>query len=298
MENQQIMEEMKPKKPGIGARIGYFFLGWVPMILCIVLQFACAFIIMLPMAVVAMLRSGVDPSDFDAVMEVSMKATMEAAPMGVFLYHIVGILVFGFWYYLMFKKPRPKMFSSFKNITLKSVAISAISGVGLCFFANATVIIEMFVVPSVVESYMKMAETAGMGVNGFVIFATIILAPIGEEFLCRGVIFNFAKKTFPKFWMANCFQALMFGIIHANLVQGIFAFGIGLVLGWLTQRYKSLIPAMIVHFVVNLSSSTWVGYVLAPLPEHILSGVLLLVVAVALVASALIWSKEKKIEME
>ena len=94
------------------------------------------------------------------------------------------------------------------------------------------------------------------------IFAAVCLAPIGEELLCRGVCLHFGKKALGNFWHANILQALVFGILHMNWVQGVYAFIIGIFLGILVERYNSLLPGMIVHFIVNFSSSTWLGKLL------------------------------------
>lgn len=126
----------------------------------------------------------------------------------------------------------------------------------------------MFAAPVLYERYVQMAEATGLGVHPAVIFASIVLAPLGEELLCRGIIFNYAgmvtkgmKNKEAEFWVANAIQALMFGIMHANWIQGSFAFVIGLGLGWLRRRYNSLYPSMLAHLTVNFLSSFVMGYV-------------------------------------
>lgn len=277
-----------------GAKVGYFFLAWLPLLASIILQFVGAFIIMLPMALYDVFTSGVDPQNYDAVMEVIFESIIESASAGVVFYHILGILVFGLWYYFSFKKPRPKVMHSVKALNGRNILVSVIAGIGLVFFANGTVVVESFVLPQMVQDYIEAAEIAGLGISPLVIFTAIILAPIGEELLCRGIILKYFRKSLPYFWLANCLQALTFGIIHMNFVQGIYAFACGLLMGWLVKRYDSILPAIIVHFVLNFSSSTWVAYALAPLPESIWSGVVLLAVSVPIIVAALLLTKKKK----
>ena len=57
-----------------------------------------------------------------------------------------------------------------------------------------------------------------------------------------------------RFWIANTIQALLFGVLHLNIVQGAYAFLLGLVLGWLVWRTGSLAWSMGLHLVVNFSS--------------------------------------------
>ncbi len=293
MNNQQ-MNNQKPGKLSTGAKVGYGFLSLAPVAACIALQFLCIFVVLIAAVVVEMIVNPVDMSDMTAYMEWYNALVLRVSPMGVVAYHIVGTLVFGIWYYFSSKKPRPTFLGSFKKLNWKNVLISVLCGVCLCFFANGTVCIESVILPEMVENYMEMAEVAGLGTNLFVVLAAIILAPIGEEYVCRGLTQKFAKKAFGKFWIANLLQAFLFGLIHMNWVQGIYAFVIGLVLGWLVERYDSIVLAMILHCVVNFSSSTWVPYVLAPVPANLVSGLILTIIPMAGVIGLLFWGGKKQ----
>lgn len=84
----------------------------------------------------------------------------------------------------------------------------------------------------------------------------------------------------------------MFGIMHANWIQGSFAFVIGLGLGWLRRRYNSLYPSMLAHLTVNFLSSFVMGYVFLILPENLFSGFLLVVLGCVVAGLAQV-SQEK-----
>ena len=92
-----------------------------------------------------------------------------------------------------------------------------------------------------------MMERSGIGTNGMVIFATVCLAPIGEELVFRGLTMKYAEKAFGRFWAANLLQAFLFGVIHMNWVQGVYAFFGGLVLplNFITATLLVVIPAAI-----------------------------------------------------
>lgn len=284
----------QPGTMSTGARVGFGFLSLAPGAACLALQFGIALVAIIVFMVIEMIKNPVDMSDMNAYMEWYNSVAADGAIWGVVAYHIFGTIIFGIWYYFSVKKPRPTVLGAFKKLTWKNVLISVLCGFCLCFFANGTVCIESVLTPGIVEAYMEMAEAAGLGTNAFVIFASIVLAPIGEEFVCRGLTQRFAKKAFGKFWIANIIQALVFGFIHMNWVQGIYAFVIGLVLGWLVERYDSIILAMILHCAVNLSSSTWVPYVLEPVPANLISGLVLTIIPMLLVGGLLVWGGKKK----
>jgi membrane protease YdiL (CAAX protease family) len=66
----------------------------------------------------------------------------------------------------------------------------------------------------------------------------------------RGVILKKAKNIMP-FYAANIIQAILFGLIHLNWIQGLYAFPIGILLGYITRRYRSIIPSIILHALLN-----------------------------------------------
>lgn len=77
------------------------------------------------------------------------------------------------------------------------------------------------------------------------------LIPYAEEILFRGIIYGRAKEAFgPQ--KAIVISALLFGVIHWNLLQFIFATIMGLVLAFFTEKYRSLIPAYLGHAAANI----------------------------------------------
>lgn len=85
-----------------------------------------------------------------------------------------------------------------------------------------------------------------------------IAAPILEELIFRGVILkNFLKKHKPM-W-AIFWSAFLFGVFHLNPWQFLAAFLIGLIIGWLYYKTKSIWPGIFVHFLNN-SISFFMAY--------------------------------------
>lgn len=84
-------------------------------------------------------------------------------------------------------------------------------------------------------------------------FAVVILAPVFEEILCRGLLLNTLRKTMPK-WGAIVVSAVIFGIIHGNPIQFIYATALGILLGWIYTKFDSILIPMLCHLVFNLIS--------------------------------------------
>jgi len=91
--------------------------------------------------------------------------------------------------------------------------------------------------------------------SGFVpiIFAVSVSAPLFEEIIFRGIILNDFKKVFPA-WAAILVQAILFGFFHGNLIQGIYATILGIILGFIYYKYRSIWAVILLHFSYNTTS--------------------------------------------
>lgn len=67
-------------------------------------------------------------------------------------------------------------------------------GMLLCVLGNSMVGVEKYLFPTLVDQYQRMMENAGMGTSALTVFASVAVAPIGEELLCRGVTLHYTKK--------------------------------------------------------------------------------------------------------
>jgi len=93
------------------------------------------------------------------------------------------------------------------------------------------------------------------------ILAVGIMAPLLEEIIFRGLIFNQLRNNIP-LPAALIIQGLLFGIVHLDVIQGSYAFIIGILLGLLIVWYNSLLPPVAFHMGLNLS-----GIILSELGE-------------------------------
>lgn len=97
-----------------------------------------------------------------------------------------------------------------------------------------------------------------------VLIMSLMNAP-AEEVMYRLGLYSLLKRASYTRLTANVVQALVFSLIHfmiAGALFGVFAFVYGLVLGVVAERNKSIIPAMICHFVID-----W-GTIGMPLLRH------------------------------
>lgn len=131
------------------------------------------------------------------------------------------------------------------------------------------------------SDYAKVMETLTGGNEVIVFLLIVLVAPIAEELIFRGVILHKTNKVIP-FVGANILQALLFGIYHGNIVQGIYAFILGLLFGMVHHRFNTIVAPIALHMIVNASAFI-VGFV----PEATLSYILLTVVGLAAILISL-----------
>lgn len=84
--------------------------------------------------------------------------------------------------------------------------------------------------------------------------ATAIVPAVFEEFAMRCCTLGVLRKYGTGFAVLTV--SVVFGLLHGNVIQFIFAFLIGLVLAYVTVRTESVLPAILIHFCNNGISAT------------------------------------------
>jgi len=82
------------------------------------------------------------------------------------------------------------------------------------------------------------------------IITMLIMAPLVEELVFRGVIFTKTKK-YSNVWIAVIFSSVVFGLWHRNFGQFCATTVMGCVYAWIYQRTGKLRYAMVVHCLSN-----------------------------------------------
>lgn len=101
------------------------------------------------------------------------------------------------------------------------------------------------------EAFVEVNQVLTAGSFGLQILGVGILVPIVEELLFRGIIYKRMKEIMPTL-QAGISCALLFGVLHANIVQGIYGFCIGILMCLVYERFHSLIAPILMHVSANL----------------------------------------------
>lgn len=86
-------------------------------------------------------------------------------------------------------------------------------------------------------------------------FTIGLFAPFCEEVACRGVYYRGYRKSGSAFW-AMLLSALLFGLVHMNLNQAVYAFAMGILAVLLVEATGSIWSSVLYHAFINSSQVT------------------------------------------
>ena len=121
----------------------------------------------------------------------------------------------------------------------------------LCILGNQMV--EFLGLKDLSESYKEVEQHLYSPSFPVQLLTSGLLIPLAEEFLFRGMVFAPVRDR-VSFVPSAFLSALLFGLFHGNLPQGIYSFFIGLVLAWLYETCKTLLAPYVFHGAANCVS--------------------------------------------
>jgi membrane protease YdiL (CAAX protease family) len=172
----------------------------------------------------------------------------------LYLISVASVLICGIVFYFWYRhetrgQHRVELKSVFNR---RNIGLFLLIGIGCQLFFSGVMNLVQPIFPEQFKSYGETMENI-LGSNLLlVLFYTIIIAPISEELIFRGVILHRTRKVLP-FLGANLLQALFFGVYHRNLIQGIYATIMGFLLGLIYQKYNTIYSSILLHMIINAS---------------------------------------------
>jgi membrane protease YdiL (CAAX protease family) len=163
---------------------------------------------------------------------------------------IVCLIIFGIWYKRISLSEEKS--DKIKRFSIKTIIVIILLGIGLQISLSFILNIIASIKPDWFNNYGQVMEGLGRGSTLLSAIYIGLIAPISEEFIFRGVTLKKAQKVMP-FIGANILQAILFGVYHGNLVQGVYAFILGLFLGFVCYQLQSLLASILLHMVINIS---------------------------------------------
>lgn len=191
----------------------------------------------------------------------------------IYLTLIRSVLIIPF--YIMFMRKdikrdvefgRPTAYTPYNKLWL---LILPVMGIVMCLAFNNLVVMMMDLVEDGINALMdsmdinyefdafaSFEESSSLIYSSHIvvqILVTSIAAPLVEELLFRGIVYK-RLRTIMNITPAMIISAALFGLVHGNMVQFIYAFLIGLIFAFVYEKFKTIWAPIILHASANLLS--------------------------------------------
>jgi membrane protease YdiL (CAAX protease family) len=167
------------------------------------------------------------------------------------------VLIMGITFVIIHRKRINRQETSNYDFGIGSIKIVLL----LCFATVAIQIgitfpiISQIPMPDFIQKIF-LDDGSSTGVYSFI--AIVIAAPILEELLFRGIVLNGLLKSYSPI-KSIIISSLLFGLVHLNPWQGIGAFILGSLAGWVYFKTNKLTLPIIIHMTNNFLAFL-VGY--------------------------------------
>jgi membrane protease YdiL (CAAX protease family) len=170
--------------------------------------------------------------------------------LSVFGVAVCGVAFF-FWYKHEIRgEVRGKLQDLFKKM---NVLLFLFLGIGSQFFITGLLSLIQPFFKEIFADYSEQLQMLTDGNDIVVLLLAVLIAPVCEELIFRGMILHRVNRDIS-FWGANVLQALLFGIYHMNLLQGIYAALLGFLLGVVYRKFRTIFASIFLHIIINASS--------------------------------------------
>lgn len=207
--------------------------------------------IMIVPSVVSLVRK-IDFMDYDQVYDAVMQLVLDRAMFYTFVSGIFVIPVLYLFFYMDKKRFEDmKMVIKYVPLPVYTYVYPAMLGIVSCVALNN--IIDITGLVNFSSFYKEYGEKIFGGGVMITFLASVIMAPILEELLFRGLIYK-RLRFVCKPVVAGIISSVAFGMVHGNLVQFVYAFFAGMLLAYVYEKYKNLWAPIVFHFCANAMS--------------------------------------------
>lgn len=150
-------------------------------------------------------------------------------------------------------------FAARKQSLIKGACIQKISGSSAAFslMLGCSSYIVLFYAIALIpfpdawfESYLEQSSVLSGGNLWIQILATVVMAPILEEIVFRGLIYTRLRNCMPKL-LAAVLTSALFGVMHGTIVWFFYTFILALLMTFIFEKTESLLGNMLLHAAFN-----------------------------------------------
>ncbi len=203
---------------------------------------------------------------------------------------ISGVLTLLFlWIFFKIRKKKLSQESGIKSFDLRKAVPIAL--LGISFSVMVSMLLQILPIPeAVMESYAQSSDALVGGHIVMILLADIVIAPVTEEIVFRGLVLSRLHKAMPA-WAAVGISSFLFGLMHGNPLWIAYAFVVGCLLALTALRFKSIVASLILHMAFNFAG-VFLG--MLPITEDMCLPIGISAAAVSAVLVCLVFRKGKE----
>lgn len=199
---------------------------------------------------------------------------------------ILSIIVFGWFYH---RDENKRIATGIRNRLMHKEPFGILHMVFVAvFFVTSGLFLNQMItwseISKLFDGYEAVAETLMNKEEMLVSFACVgIFAPIAEELLFRGLVYRRIRDYIDVKW-GIIISALLFGMVHGNMIQFIYATLLGVLLALAYERYKNLLAPIIAHMAANIFTCILEFKGISNVPDSMKKFALLLAVEIVIIS--------------
>lgn len=230
------------------ALLYYFLFTAVQFVVILTYEFAIAF----SGAFNTVIHGGYDfDAMYESLMETVLSKLTENVNAIMILSALLTVLVLFLSFHLRHKKPLEEM--HIRKISPKAGILALLFGAALQGF-TAIAMAFLPIPPELIESFAENSELISGGPIGTEILNVVLVTPIIEEIIFRGLVYTRLACGF-KPWAAVILSAVIFGMAHGHIISFVYAGFLGIVLVALMRKQgDSILSPILCHMGFNGAS--------------------------------------------
>ena len=105
------------------------------------------------------------------------------------------------------------------------------------------------------EAFSTLYDDLDQGPFIWTFLAIVVVGPLVEEILFRGIIFSSFEEVTDILWFPAVLSGVMFGVWHGSFIQAVYTAMTGIALGYFMKKSRSLFFTVLAHGVNNISGT-------------------------------------------
>lgn len=186
--------------------------------------------------------------DFSEIADIINKSVRENAVLLTVITNILFVLTV----FIIFKVRKKNFFREVGFLRPDPKFILPVMALGASLNVIISVVFSAIPFPESWWDAYNQASVSMDEMNALTVVAAVVIGPLTEEILFRGLLFTRVSRGFGV-TVGIFASALVFAVLHGTIIWGLYTFLFGLLLAFVFVRSRSIVFPILLHFSFNLA---------------------------------------------